>query len=133
MAQFLDPSRFAVLVVEDDALVRAEAVDLCEEAGFTTYEARNADQAIRQLERHADICVLFTDIEMPGTMDGLALARGGQERSPPIFSIVTSGRVIVGKADMPERGLFIPKPYPPETVLRTLHDIAAHLADDAGR
>jgi CheY-like chemotaxis protein len=132
MAQSLTPSRFAVLIVEDDALVRAEAVDLCAEAGFTTYEARNADQAIRQLESHSDIRVLFTDIEMPGTMDGLRLAHGVQDRWPPVSIIVTSGRITVGKDDMPEKGLFFAKPYPPEAILRTLHDIAGRLGDEAG-
>ncbi len=70
MGQSFHPGSIAVLVVEDDALLRAEAVDLCMEAGFRTYEARNADQAIRILEQHSEIRVLFTDIEMEGSMDG---------------------------------------------------------------
>lgn len=127
MGQSFDPKRYAVLVVEDDALVRAEAVDLCEDAGFTTYEARNADQAIRMLERHSDIRVLFTDVEMPGTMDGLKLARAVRDRWPPVTIIVTSGRVQVGKDDMPENGLFFAKPYPPNSIIKALNEIAAQL------
>lgn len=127
MAQSFDPSRYAVLVVEDDALVRAEAVDLCEEAGFTTYEARNADQAIRHLERHPEIRVLFTDVEMTGTMDGLKLARAVRDRWPPVTIMVTSGRMKVGKDDMPENGLFFAKPYPPNDIIRALNGIATHI------
>ncbi|RIX99529.1 response regulator [Aureimonas flava] len=127
MAQSFDPARYAVLVVEDDALVRAEAVDLCEEAGFTAYEARNADQAIRLLERHSDIRVLFTDVEMPGTMDGLKLARAVRDRWPPVAIIVTSGRIRVESADMPENGLFFAKPYPPRGIIEALSAIAAQI------
>lgn len=127
MAQTQNPNRYAVLVVEDDALVRAEAVDLCEEAGFTTYEAKNADQAIQMLERHSDIRVLFTDVEMPGTMDGLKLARAVRDRWPPVTIMVTSGRVKVTKEDMPENGLFFAKPYPPRGIIKALNDIAAQI------
>lgn len=127
MAQSFDPARYAVLVVEDDALVRAEAVDLCEEAGFTAYEARNAEQALRLLERHSHIRVLFTDVEMPGTMDGLKLARAVRERWPPVTIIVTSGRVRVEAEDMPENGLFFAKPYPPNGIVRALSDIAGRI------
>ncbi|WP_294642484.1 response regulator [uncultured Aureimonas sp.] len=129
MAQSFNPARYAVLVVEDDALVRAEAVDLCEEAGFTVYEARNADQAIRHLERHSDIRVLFTDVEMPGTMDGLKLARAVRDRWPPVTIMVTSGRVKVGKEDLPENGLFFAKPYPPDEIIKALNGIAAQIVN----
>ncbi|KQQ90253.1 response regulator [Aureimonas sp. Leaf324] len=127
MAQSFDPARYAVLVVEDDALVRFGAVDLCEEAGFTTYEARNAEQAIRLLERHSEIRVLFTDVEMPGSMDGLKLARAVRDRWPPVSIIVTSGRMQVGKEDLPENGLFFSKPYPPRGIIKALNDIAAQI------
>lgn len=127
MAQSFDPAAYAVLVVEDDALLRAEAVDLCEEAGFTVYEARNADQAIRELERHSEIRVLFTDVEMPGSMDGLKLARAVRDRWPPVAIIVTSGRVNPGEGDIPERGVFFAKPYPPQSIVDTLTGIAAEI------
>lgn len=127
MAQSFDPARYAVLVVEDDALVRAEAVDLCEEAGFNVYEAKNADQAIRQLERHSEIRVLFTDIQMPGTMDGLKLAHAVRDRWPPVTIMVTSGRVKVSKEEMPENGLFFAKPYPPDAIIKALNGISAQI------
>lgn len=127
MGQSFNPNRYAVLVVEDDALLRAEAVDLCEEAGFTTYEAKNADQAIRMLERHSDIRVLFTDVEMPGTMDGLKLAHAVRDRWPPVTIMVTSGRIAVGKDQMPENGLFFAKPYLAKGIIKALNDIAAQI------
>lgn len=129
MAQSFDPARYAVLVVEDDALVRAEAADLCEEAGFLAYEARDAEQAIRLLERHSDIRVLFTDVEMPGSMDGLKLAHAVRDRWPPVTVIVTSGRAKVSREDMPENGLFFPKPYPPDGIVAALNAIAARIED----
>lgn len=125
MGQSVHPGSIAVLVVEDDALLRAEAVDLCIEAGFTAYEARNADQAIQILERHSDIRVLFTDIEMEGSMDGLRLAHAVRERWPPIAILITSGRRMVTQADLPENGLFFAKPYPPDDIVKALNGIAA--------
>jgi CheY-like chemotaxis protein len=68
------PSRQVVLIVEDEALVRMTAVDMIEEAGFEILEATNADEAILLLEARRDITVVFTDIEMPGSMNGLRLA-----------------------------------------------------------
>ena len=63
-----------VLVVEDEMLLRLRAVDIVEDAGFTALEAVNADEALSILELRSDISLLFTDIQMPGTMDGLKLA-----------------------------------------------------------
>ncbi len=128
MGQSFHPDSVAVLVVEDDALLRAEAVDLCIEAGFSTYEARNADQAIRILERHSEIRVLFTDIEMEGSMDGLRLAHAVRERWPPVSIMITSGRRKVTAEDLPENGLFFAKPYPPDEIVRSLNRIAGRIA-----
>ena len=69
-----DKSKPAVLIVEDEPLIRMEAVDMITDAGFKTYEAASADKAIAMMELHDDIGILFTDIDMPGTMDGLKLA-----------------------------------------------------------
>ncbi|MGW5837842.1 response regulator [Methylorubrum extorquens] len=128
MGQSFHPGSIAVLVVEDDALLRAEAVDLCIEAGFRAYEARDADQAIRLLERHSEIHVLFTDIEMRGSMDGLKLAHAVRKRWPPVSIMVTSGRRKVTKEDLPENGLFFAKPYPPDDIVKALNGIAAQIA-----
>ena len=80
------PSRQVVLIVEDEALVRMTAVDMIEEAGFEILEATNADKAMLLLEARLNITVVFTDIEMPGSMNGLRLAEAIRGRWPPIKS-----------------------------------------------
>ena len=80
-----------VLVVDDEVLVRTVAVDMVEQAGFEVIEASNADEAIRILESRQDIRAVFTDIQMPGSMDGLRLAQSVRDRWPPVALIVTSG------------------------------------------
>jgi two-component system, response regulator PdtaR len=82
-------ARPVVLVVEDDILVRMDAADMVREAGFDSVEASNADAAIEVLERRFDITVVFTDIQMPGSMDGLRLAAAVRDRWPPI-KIITA-------------------------------------------
>ncbi len=100
-----------VLVVEDDPLLRMNAVDMIEEAGFRAIEAPNADDAIRILEEHSEIRLIFTDIDMPGSMDGLALAHAVANRWPPVRIVATSGHFKVSESDLPNGGQFIPKPY----------------------
>jgi len=85
-------TRPVVLIVEDEILVRLTAVFLLEEAGFATLEAGSADEAIKLLEARKDIQVVFTDINMPGSMDGLRLAHSIRHRWPPVQLVLTSGR-----------------------------------------
>jgi CheY-like chemotaxis protein len=106
----------AVLIVEDELLVRLNAVRTIENAGFKVIEAANADEAIRILESRRDIRVIFTDINMPGSMDGLKLAHAVRHRWPPIKIIVTSGRDDVSEQDLPAGGRFIAKPYDPTQI-----------------
>jgi two-component system, response regulator PdtaR len=113
-----------VLVVEDEPLMRMHAVSLISEAGFETVEASNADDAIAILEARKDIRVVFTDINMPGSMDGLRLAHAIRRRWPPIELILTSGDFQVGNDELPQRGRFIPKPYDPAEVISLLNDLA---------
>src|SRR6201986_3701299 len=80
-----------ILIVEDETLLRMEALDFMADSGFAVYEAGDADEAIAQLERHDDISSLFTDIDMPGSMDGLRLAHYVRGRWPPIKLFITSG------------------------------------------
>ena len=101
----------AVLIVEDEPLVRMGAVKIIEDAGFDVIEAASADEAIRILECRSDIRVVFTDIHMPGSMDGLKLAHAVRNRWPPIKIIVTSGRDLITEQDLPEGGRFFTKPY----------------------
>jgi CheY-like chemotaxis protein len=112
MAYFMKtPASAVVLVVEDEPLVRLDAIDMLTDAGFQVIEAANADEAIGILEKRSDIRVVVTDIQMPGSMNGLKLAAIVRNRWPPIELIVTSGRVSVTPHDLPERGRFLPKPY----------------------
>jgi CheY-like chemotaxis protein len=107
---FVLAKRPVVLVVEDEFLLRMDAADMIAAAGFEVVEAADADAAIEILEARNDIAVIFTDIQMPGSMDGLKLARAVRGRWPPIKIIATSG-VHVGEGDLPEGGRFVPKPY----------------------
>lgn len=115
----------AVLVVEDEPLLRMMAVDLVEDAGFEALEAANADEAIKILECRSDIRVIFTDIDMPGSMDGLLLAAAVRDRWPPIQIILTSGHVHISEVELPLGGLFFSKPYDHLQVTRALQSMAA--------
>jgi CheY-like chemotaxis protein len=115
--------RPVVLVVEDEFLIRLNAAEMIEEAGFEVVEASNADEAVAILEARLDIAVVFTDIQMPGTMDGLKLARAVRDRWPPIHIVATSGLVDVREGDLPEGGLFLPKPYSPAQIIRRLREL----------
>jgi CheY-like chemotaxis protein len=112
-----------VLIVEDEFLLRMDAADMIAGAGFEVIEAGNADQAIEILEARSDITVVFTDIQMPGSMDGLKLARAVRGRWPPIKIVATSGRLHVEEPDLPEGGRFLPKPYSPVQVTGVLREL----------
>jgi CheY-like chemotaxis protein len=101
----------AVLIVEDEPLIRMGAVYLIEDTGFEVYEAGSADAAIALLELHKEIRLIFTDVDMPGSMDGLNLAHYVRGRWPPVKIIVTSGHVRVDEENLPAGALFMPKPY----------------------
>ncbi len=113
-------SKPIVLVVEDEMVLRMRAVDIVEDAGFIPVEAVNADQAIQILESRNDISLLFTDIQMPGTMDGLKLAHAAHERWPHIKIILVSGQVAVTDADKPVDSRFFPKPLEIEQMVLEL-------------
>jgi len=112
----------AILIVEDEALVRLYAVDTVTAAGFDVVEAASADEAIRILESRSDIRVVFTDIQMPGLMDGLKLAQAVRDRWRPIKIIVTSGRELATEDDLPEGGRFFAKPYDPTEICKALRE-----------
>src|SRR3982074_1222263 len=101
----------SVLVVEDEMLLRMRAVDMVEDAGFTPIEAVNADDALAILESRSDIEMLFTDIQMPGSMDGLKLAHAVRDRWPPIKIIVVSGHVELDQSELPSHSRFFGKPF----------------------
>ncbi len=99
-----------VLVVEDEMILRMRAVDIVEDAGFHSVEAVNADEAISILESRSDISLLFSDIQMPGSMDGLKLAHAVHDRWPSIKIILVSGQVKPSEADTPADSRFFRKP-----------------------
>jgi CheY-like chemotaxis protein len=117
--------RPVVLIVEDEFLLRMHAAEMIGDSGFDVVEAGNADEAIAILEARTDIHVVFTDIQMPGSMDGLKLARFVRGRWPPIKIVATSGFVRVGKDDLPEGSRFLSKPYRPEQIVATLREMTA--------
>ncbi len=113
-----------VLVVEDDAIVRMDTASIIEEAGFEAIEAATADEAIILLEARADIKVVFTDIEMPGSMNGLKLAFTVRDRWPPVLIIIASGRLRPNPDEMPPAVTFLRKPYSATAVLAAVRHAA---------
>jgi CheY-like chemotaxis protein len=107
MSQRLAP---VVLVVEDEHLIRMLAVDAFSDAGFLVVEAQNAAEALRMYAAHTDITVLFTDVNMPGAMNGIDLAESLKALAPDLHVLVTSALPILRPVDHLS-GLFIPKPY----------------------
>jgi CheY-like chemotaxis protein len=109
-------SKAIVLVVENEAILRLMAVSVVEDAGFDAIEAGDADEAVRILEGRDDIRIVFTDIHMPGSMDGMKLAACIRDRWPPVEIILTSGHFAENDVVLPARGLFFAKPYDPVAV-----------------
>ena len=106
-----------VLVVDDEAVLRFIASDVLEESGFQVLEAENAKAALKVLADHPGVQVLFTDINMPGALDGLDLAREVHDRWPGIKLVVTSGRPKPTDKDIPDAGRFVAKPYSPDRLV----------------
>jgi CheY-like chemotaxis protein len=112
-----------VLVVEDEMVLRMRAVDLVEDAGFSAIEAVNADAAIAVLESRSDIALLLTDIQMPGSMDGLGLAHAVHERWPPVKIILVSGQLKAPNMDIPADSRFFGKPLKAGEMIAEIQDI----------
>ena len=112
-----------VLVVEDEFLIRMDVVGCLEEAGLQVIEAANSDDAIHILELRDDIRLVFTDVDMPGSMDGLKLASFIRDRWPPIKLIVTSGHVPVTEADLPSGARFFAKPFRGSQVVEAIAEL----------
>jgi two-component sensor histidine kinase/ActR/RegA family two-component response regulator len=112
-----------VLVVEDEMVLRMRAVDIVEDAGFNPVEAINADQALAILESRSDISLLFTDIQMPGTMDGLKLAHAVHNRWPAIKIVLVSGQIKPTEAEKPTDSRFFGKPLAVEQMVAELQNM----------
>jgi two-component system, response regulator PdtaR len=112
-----------ILVVEDEPLLRMLAVEVVEEAGFIAIEARDADEAVMLLESRTDITLLFTDINMPGSMDGLKLAHAVRNRWPPIKILVVSGEQQLQSSDLPSNSSFVGNPYQSSSLVEELRSL----------
>ena len=118
-----DAAPSVVLVVEDELMLRMRAVDIVQDAGFESVEAISADEAMAILESRDDITCLFTDIQMPGSMDGLKLAHVTHARWPHIKIILVSGQIAVTDTDKPEDSRFFPKPLEIEQMVTELKEM----------
>ena len=107
-----------VLVVEDEPFVRLAAVDMLEDAGYAVMHAPDADEAIKLLETHPEIRLLFTDVQMPGSMDGVRLVEACRKRWPPVRIVVTSGNP--RPTQLEDQIIFVPKPYDAATLSANL-------------
>jgi CheY-like chemotaxis protein len=112
-----------ILVVEDEALIRIWATDLLEENGFSVLEAKDADAALKLLQSRHDVKLLFTDVQMPGSLNGMELAREVHSRWPHILLVITSGRERPTRAEIPDDGRFVAKPYSGEELLGQIKDL----------
>jgi two-component system, response regulator PdtaR len=121
----MENRKAVILVVEDNAVIRMGAVDLVIDAGFEALEASSADEAIRILEARPDIHLVFTDVEMPGTMDGLKLAHYILDRWPPVKLIVASGKMLVEERPLPRGARFFPKPYMENSIVEAMQSMLA--------
>jgi two-component sensor histidine kinase/CheY-like chemotaxis protein len=123
MATTPPDSQTNVLIVEDEMVLRMRAVDIVEDAGYTPVEAVNADEALAILESRSDISLLFTDIQMPGSMDGLKLAHAVHNRWPAIKIIMVSGQIKVSDSDRPIDSRFFGKPLEVKQMIHELQDM----------
>jgi two-component system, response regulator PdtaR len=111
MAETVTDTPPVVMIIDDEELVRAVAVEYFQDQGLKVVEAENADRAFALLNRRSDVRLLFTDINMPGSIDGLALAREVHRRWPQMLIMLTTGRGGLPKKAIPDDGEFAPKPY----------------------
>lgn len=116
-----------ILVVEDDVLVRMLACDILTDGGHHAIEAVDAQEALIVLQARPDIAVMFTDVDMPGEINGLGLARLAALRLPQLPIIVTTGASAVAPGDLPPSARFLAKPYPPSALLATIQEVTSTL------
>lgn len=112
--------RVTVLVVEDEPLIILNIVAYLGDQGFRVLEATNAADALQHLENDASIRIMFTDVDMPGSLDGLKLAAAVRDRWPPIQITITSGHRKISKDDLPSGSPFFSKPYSLPQIAETI-------------
>jgi CheY-like chemotaxis protein len=119
------PQRPVVLLVEDEPFVRMATADALEDAGFEVIETANARAAQDVLHHRTDIRVLFTDVNMPGPMNGLELAALVRSRWPHISVVITSGHLKPGQDTLPQEAVFIAKPYGEQAPAKVIQALLA--------
>lgn len=119
------PTPTTILVVEDEALIRMMSADVLTDAGFHVLEAQNAAEAISVLETADHVELVFTDIRMPGRMDGLELAAFVHAHWPDVRLLVTSGHTVLDDDDIPDGGRFLSKPYQLSRIVSEIRSIIA--------
>ncbi|MCB5201025.1 response regulator [Neorhizobium sp. T786] len=112
-----------VLIVEDEPMIRFTTLDALEEVGHVVLEAANADEAMVLLRSRTDVDVIFTDVNMAGSMDGIQLARRVRAIRPHTGIIITSGVVRLDPMLLPANTVFLPKPYQHDMLLSAIHSL----------
>lgn len=112
-----------ILVVEDEALVRMHGMDILEDAGFEVLEAADADEALAILAALDKVDLLFSDVDMPGSMDGLDLARAVHQRWPSMRVLLTSGHHRLGEGQLPVESKFVPKPWAQDVLVQHIREL----------
>ena len=118
MVQLHSARPAVVLIVEDEPLVRMTVMDLFEDEGFEVLEAATADEALAIFSVRSDVALLFTDVEMPGKINGYELARWVKANRPRVKTLIVSGRAMPRAGDIPEGAAFISKPFDHQDVIR---------------
>jgi CheY-like chemotaxis protein len=112
-----------VLLVEDEPLVRELEIDVLQDAGFRVIEARSADEAFEMLKGRPDVRIVFTDVDMPGSLNGFEFARLVHQGWPQVAILVSSGKMQPRQGDLPEGAAFIAKPYRPDELVEQLQKL----------
>ncbi|CAN5327764.1 N/A [soil metagenome] len=124
-AEGRQPAPLIILVVDDEVLVRMLACDVLMNGGHHALEAVDAEEALVLLQARPDIAVMFTDVDMPGEINGLGLARLAALRFPQLPIIVTTGAAAVAPGNLPSSARFLAKPYSPSALLTMIEEVSS--------
>jgi DNA-binding NtrC family response regulator len=115
-----------VLIVRENLVLRVEVAETFKEAGFKVFQVETADEAILVLRREPMIPVVFTEIHLPGTMDGLTFAHYVRLRWPPTILLVASARI--PQAILPSKARFVQKPYLAGGLAKVVDKVVSQMA-----
>ena len=113
-------------MVEDETFIRMSAVASLEDAGLKVLEAANSAEALVLLARHAEICVMVTDVRLPGVMDGLTLVSQVCRDHPLVRAVVVSGNATAAQAYNAGAAMFMAKPYPAPKLVEAVLGLIPH-------